>query len=680
MNSASEKSARHIPRQAKRIIKREYDRAVNQFRQLNYLKTKASIKKVLDLDPENPAAITLLARIAFVTNDYGTAEHLISNMLINNPSYVEAHKLLGDICVKIGFFDKAEQSYQKAIKIRPNYPDAHYCLGLCLMAIGQYGPASVFLRNAATLKPDDKIYWTTWANCLSRVAFVKNDEFLHADLLTLLKQKTISPGPFVRSIISALHFDTEYLGVFEANKLGKLKNSMNCLTAANSLSLVPLLLRIMVLSPITVPEIENMLKILRRGLLDNIVKKIDCLSSIEFLAALAQLCFGNEYLFEETPQEITNLKILNNNITKMIENNDKVPDDWLLILAAYKPLHKVLWFDQLLSQKWPEAIQKVITQQVIEPMKESSLRALVPKLTSINDSVSHAVLQQYEENPYPVWVRVDLSDKARSIDEILTRHNIYMGDIDFELFKSPEVLIAGCGTGKQSLNAASKYLYAKIKALDLSCTSLAYAMRKSQELGFKNIEYYQGDILELSEIEQTFDIIECTGVLHHMKDPMAGWKVLNQILSPGGLMRIALYSEIGRESIKSAQDFISERGFGNSVIDIRRCRKEIIKMAENDPNMKYIIDTVDFYSMSGCRDMIFHTQEHRFTLLEIKNVLNSLNLSFLGFELPAPDIAQRFKNLFSKTQEFRSLDCWHKFELENRESFKGMYVFWVQKI
>ena len=144
-------------------------------------------------------------------------------------------------------------------------------------------------------------------------------------------------------------------------------------------------------------------------------------------------------------------------------------------------------------------------------------------------------------------------------------------------------------------------------------------------------------------------------------------------------MRIALYSEIGRESIRNARDFISEKGFGSSAIDIRRCRKEIIQLAQSDLDMKYIIDTVDFYSLSGCRDMIFHTQEHRFTLIDIKNALNSLDLSFLGFELPVPDMAQRFIKLFPEKQAMTSLDCWHKFELENRESFKGMYVFWAQK-
>ena len=36
----------------------------------------------------------------------------------------------------------------------------------------------------------------------------------------------------------------------------------------------------------------------------------------------------------------------------------------------------------------------------------------------------------------------------------------------------------------------------------------------------------QTDILDIKEVGKTFDIVSCTGVLHHMDDPMAGWAVL----------------------------------------------------------------------------------------------------------------------------------------------------------
>ena len=113
-------------------------------------------------------------------------------------------------------------------------------------------------------------------------------------------------------------------------------------------------------------------------------------------------------------------------------------------------------------------------------------------------------------------------------------------------------------------------------AIDLSLTSLAYALRKTRELGIGNIEYAQADILKLDTVGRSFDLIESSGVLHHMADPFAGWRTLLSVLRPGGVMAVALYSEIARADIVKARAFIAERRYGSSADDIRRCRQEIV--------------------------------------------------------------------------------------------------------
>ena len=87
-------------------------------------------------------------------------------------------------------------------------------------------------------------------------------------------------------------------------------------------------------------------------------------------------------------------------------------------------------------------------------------------------------------------------------------------------------MIAGCGTGKQIFIAQS-YLNAKIFAVDLSKKSLAYAKRKVEESKIDNVEFLHADILKLNNLDKKFDIIECVGVLHHMKYPLKGLKVLS---------------------------------------------------------------------------------------------------------------------------------------------------------
>jgi 2-polyprenyl-3-methyl-5-hydroxy-6-metoxy-1,4-benzoquinol methylase len=71
----------------------------------------------------------------------------------------------------------------------------------------------------------------------------------------------------------------------------------------------------------------------------------------------------------------------------------------------------------------------------------------------------------------------------------------------------------------------------------------------------------------LDELGGDFDIIESIGVLHHMKEPMAGWRVLTDLLKTGGLMNIGLYSESARRHIVKARDDIALRGIGTSKSD-----------------------------------------------------------------------------------------------------------------
>ena len=71
------------------------------------------------------------------------------------------------------------------------------------------------------------------------------------------------------------------------------------------------------------------------------------------------------------------------------------------------------------------------------------------------------------------------------------------------------------------------------------------------------MEYLQADILDLYLLGRKFDIIESVGVLHHMDKPIAGWKILTDLLNPGGLMKIGLYSELARHQIVKIREEIA---------------------------------------------------------------------------------------------------------------------------
>lgn len=272
--------------------------------------------------------------------------------------------------------------------------------------------------------------------------------------------------------------------------------------------------------------------------------------------------------------------------------------------------------------------------------------------------VSEDVRSQYESNPYPQWT----SCNPGVADESKTHRH----------------LIAGCGTGHSTCLTALRFPKAEIVAIDLSRASLSYAKRKARENGIKNVTFYQADILDLSKLEGEFDVIECSGVLHHMDDPIKGWGQLLGKLKPDGKMNIGLYSELARADVNAARELIAETGMEPTPQNIKNMRVKIADLPEGHA-ARNLLSRRDFYSLSSCRDLIFHVQEHQFTIPKIKAALDSLGLKFLGFRLSDADMAQKYLKQYPEDRTFSDLENWGLFEQENPSVFKGMYQFWCSR-
>ena len=118
-------------------------------------------------------------------------------------------------------------------------------------------------------------------------------------------------------------------------------------------------------------------------------------------------------------------------------------------------------------------------------------------------------------------------------------------------------------------------------AVDLSLTSLGYAMRKTRELGLNNIEYAQADILQLPSIGRAFDLIEASWLTAMYGGPV-GWVAAATIdVAPGGFMRLGLYSRTARQDINDARRFIAEHGYRPCAEDIRRFRQELMGVGDD---------------------------------------------------------------------------------------------------
>src|ERR1700728_4316645 len=419
-------------------------------------------------------------------------------------------------------------------------------------------------------------------------------------------------------------------------------------------------------------ELERLLTAIRRGLLQHAIEAdrqpVDD-DGLAFYCALAQQCFLNENVFALGDVEQTELQHVHDRIVAALEAGTEIAALDLIVTASYLPLHKLPGASSLLTRSWPDAVARLLTQQIREPLEEEADRKDIPTLTAIDDAVSLQVQNQYEESPYPRWTAVPQIEPTTVVHFLRDRLNIVPLSWP-QTTVGVDILIAGCGTGSHSIDSALRFPKAHILAIDISRSSLAYARRKSRELGLANIEYGQADILKLASLGRSFDVIETVGVLHHLADPAAGWRVLLSLLRPHGLMLVGLYSATARQSLTATRAFIVERGY--RAADIRASRQELIQRFGMPPFR-------DFSSTSGCRDLLFNVMEHQFTLPRIKAFLDEHNLTFLGFDqLPQP-VLRQFQQQFPEASALSDLARWHAFERANPMAFGNMYIFWVQK-
>jgi ubiquinone/menaquinone biosynthesis C-methylase UbiE len=389
---------------------------------------------------------------------------------------------------------------------------------------------------------------------------------------------------------------------------------------------------------------------------------------IKLTAALSHYCLFTDYIFYTTDQEHEKLARLR----EQIETAGNKPDERdLVIYACYEPLYKLRNAQELNtdSSSFSTEIAGLIAAQIGEYFDIQERRKSIVALTEIDDPVSKEVQEQYEEFPYPRWKLFPGANYDDRLMKVLTK-------------KGARLLVAGCGTGQDPLAIAAAFPGLEILAVDLSRSSLAYAMRKAEEYGLENITFRQADILKLGSLGLQFDYIGSSGVLHHMKEPRAGLRVLCDILKPGGVMRLGLYSKLARQSVVAARKAVANQNYSNTAEGMRQFRRNSAQLLDKNV-LRNLQGFVDYYNLPMCRDLIFHVHEHRYDTADIEKMLRECNLSFDTFYFPkeaSEDILTQYHKVFPGDYKANDLRRWGVFEKKYPDAFKAMYQFWCHKV
>lgn len=628
------------------------------------------IKTISILEEKYPNSIYLLNILGGVHSELKNFENAIScyqKIIKLNDNFYDAYYNLGITYNKINKIDKAIENYKKCIEFNPQKFEAYNNLGNIYLKKIDLKTSIFYYLKCLEINNNFEVALQNFGVCIKNYNFTRKNNQLDKHIYNLLTHEKIYRAVDIeKSIISYLYLDPIFSKIFtDYSKIDK-KYSLEKLIIIISSNKV--LLELLKVTPITDLKIEKFLCNLRSLLLINIDSIANKKLALKLIISIASQCFINDYIYLTNEKEDKYL----NNLEKKISQGDLNSNILeIACLASYKPLQSYSWCNKVRMIK---ELNHLITQQILEPEEELKVKNKID-FKKIKNLISLNVKDQYESHPYPKWNKISLYNSAKSplvhFNNIGLKFNIEK----LSSWKKIDILIAGCGTGQHAITAATKFKNSFVTAIDLSVRSLCYAKRKSDELDIKNINFIQMDILELSKLKKKYHIIECVGVLHHMDNPFKGLEILNNILKPMGFMMLGLYSNFARKHIERIRIKIEKSKLKLNEENIKEFRKTIINSTDKDS--KLITQSSDFYSLSSLRDLIFHVQEHRFTIPEISKYLEKLNLDFCGFE--NNEIINEFKVMFKRENDLYNLNLWHQFELKNQRMFAGMYQFWVQK-
>jgi SAM-dependent methyltransferase len=252
---------------------------------------------------------------------------------------------------------------------------------------------------------------------------------------------------------------------------------------------------------------------------------------------------------------------------------------------------------------------------------------------------SDEVRDFYERMPYP--------GPLTNLDE---HRNLYKNQdrrrAEFHLMwpagqprPNQEILVAGCGTS-QAARYALREPNARITAIDVSDTSLRYTRDLQRKYNLENLELHQLPIEHVREMGRSFDLVVCTGVLHHLPDPDFGLRALRDVLRPDGAMRLMVYARYGRAGIYMMQEYCRLLQINASATDLRSLGATLETLAADHPISAVIRRSEDFWRPDAMADTLLHPQDRAYTVPELYGWLDRCGVSFGRWIEQAPYLAQ----------------------------------------
>jgi len=615
--------------------------------------------------PGNSELLHLAGRVAYHLGNFHESASLLRSAVAAAPG-AETYCDLGLVHRAQGDLADSATCFHAAIRRDPNLHPAHLNLGFVLRTQGNLMGALEAFYAAFKLDPENIDCLLSLGGILGRAKTPGHEPLIEEMLVGVLE----AAGADYQSLApAAAHQLIKKYGVDDDG------SSARCLDPED-----PLLRLYLTQCLNIVPTLEYTLARHRRDLLLAQPNGLNATSS-GMAVLIALQGFNNEYVMFSDPDENAAVAAKRDGIESALLSGERPEgfDADVLVVSMYQPLSTIAGgpdhVEAFEAVGWAgfEAVVQVTLKDRIE---EQALKSAIAAFSPIEDETSQDVRGQYEENPYPRWLHMppimpfNLAHRLKAMFPHFSPRSF--------LEDPGTILVAGCGTGRHVARVALQWPRADVVAIDLSAASIAYAMRKTKQLRIENVRYLQGDILEAGRLDGPFDMVQSVGVLHHMKEPVEGWRVLAGLIRGGGVFRGGLYCERGRQGVFAARRAIADEGISSDRADIAHFRRRILS-GEIAGDFSKLIELADFFSTSNCRDLMFHVHEDNYTPLRLKAEIENVGLAFLGFnEFEEQGINTAYRHHFPDDPSLTDLENWEEFEKSQEHPLEG-YDFWCWK-
>ncbi len=628
-------------------------------------------QKALTINPEMSEAHSNLGLIHLQQGDLDEAIRFLNASLRANP---ESPRVLFDLANALYQRNEVEPAIahlRALIKLCPDMAHAHNNLGCYLKKIGQFEEALVCCCRALEIEPSYREAYYNIAAVLRYKTFSRpvtalpNLAYVLLDIIT--NAKIIRPNEISSACLSLLKLEPRFRTLLD-DALNTNKK-LNVSPVIETLSEIPLLLELMSVCFLADYDVERFFTAIRAGILFLLIDLDDQNESSMFELALALQCFSNEYIYAQTDEETRALQILEERVHMKIAVGDQPNQRELTCLASYKPLSTYSWCH---SVKFPKNLNQLEKRHILDPLVESQLQKSISRVKSPNQT-DETLNDQSGSQPYPRWENVGLSCKPESLQQHLNATaNINISRPPCGTTEQVQILILGCKTGQDAIETASKFTACNILAVDPNTSNLAYALRKTKELGLSNIEFRQAEMTDFDHLSLRFDVIVCSEGVLNLKSQESVWVALTDSLKPHGLMKISVHSKSAREAMLKTSRIKSQQELESMHHNTQSFRQKLMLGLSTDDQLQL---WGDFYVTSAFQNLLL-SDEYLFTIPQISDWVEKLGMEFCGFET---DLIETFLAEYGGAHALTNLELWDEFEQNNPNSFAGHYQFWCQK-